>query len=45
MSIDNLDFKRFISLIKINLGYDNKKDAIIYARLDLLSIVITNKRE
>jgi len=34
---------QLISLVKIDLDYDNKKDANIYARLGLLSIVITNE--
>jgi len=45
MSIDDLDFRRFIFLIRIDLGYDNKKDAIIYAYLGLPSIIIANERE
>lgn len=43
--MDDLDFGKLISLIRTDLGYDDSKDTIIYARPGLPSIVIKNKRE
>ena len=44
-SIDDLDFKRFMLLIKHDLDYNEKKDTIIYARPGLPMTCIANERQ
>ena len=44
-SIDDLDFKRFMLLIKNDLGYNEKRDTIIYARPGLPMTSIANERQ
>lgn len=44
-NVNDLDFKRFISLITIESGYDERKDVIVYTLPGLPSIRIKNERE
>ena len=45
MNIDTFNFNIFEFSIKNALEYNNKKNKIIYARINLLNIIIINKRE
>jgi len=45
ISVNDLDFEKFRDLIKSRLGYDGRKDIIIYNSYGLLSITIDTIRE
>ncbi len=45
ISVNDLDFEKFRDLIKSRLGYDGRKDIIIYNSYGLPSITIGTARE
>ena len=45
ININNLDFNIYKFLIKNDLEYNNNKNKIIYAYINLSNIIIINKRE
>lgn len=45
VKVDDLDFSKFISLIVKELGYNDKQDMIVYERVGVVNMHITNELE